>query len=551
MLVLADSEHPYGWLSLAPPLATVVLAIVTKRALVSLLLGLFAGALILTDGDPGRAVIETCETHLWPTLTSPDKIRVFAFTLTMGAMIGVVNRGGGMFGLVGLLSPLARDRRSGQLTAWFAGLIVFFDDYTNTQMLGATMRSTCDRLRISREKLAYIVDSTAAPVAGIALISTWVAIEIAYIQDGLNASGPELAGDQTAAGIFLSCIPYRFYIIQALLFVPLVALIGRDFGPMRRAEQEALDCDTDPAESEGPAVAATHWINAAAPLLLTLAVVVTLIIATGRAACEAADPLMEQSVRNVFGAANSALALFYGALAGLLLAIAIVVGRKILSFEQAADGAFTGVRAVLPALAILWFASAMSGMTRGNGGDQVDTPYPYASSKLYTGDYLQSLLPVGEDGQASPALAAALPTVVFLLASVVAFSTGTSFGTMGILLPVVTPVVLASVGPGAGEAQNLPLMLASFGGVLSGAIFGDHCSPISDTTILSSQSSGCDHVAHVFTQLPYALTVAAVCVALGTAPLALGVSVWLLLPAQTAALAALLYFLGRPAEQAA
>lgn len=543
-------EHPYGWLSLAPPLATVLLAIITHRAIASLLAGVYVGALILTNGNPFTAVVETLETHLWPTLVSPGQIRVFGFTLLMSAMIGVVNSSGGMYGLVGLIAPLAKNRRRGQLATWLTGLIVFFDDYTNTLLVGATMRSTCDRLRISREKLAYIVDSTAAPVAGIALLSTWVAVEILYIQQGLDAvSDPNLIGEYTALDLFLGCLPYRFYIIQALLFVPIVAILGRDFGPMLRAEREALarrsDQDSTAGRDDGQFV--SHWTNAAIPLLTTLAVVLTLIIQTGRLACLAeGDPL---TPRNIFGGADAALALFYGALVGLLLAMAMAVGRKLLTSAEAADAAFAGARAVISALAILWFASAISGMTR-DGGDP-PTPengYKNKSERLYTGDFLQSLLPSKEEGAASTAVALSMPTAVFLLASVVAFSTGTSYGTMGILFPVIAPIAFATVGPTAGDAASTPLLMASFGAVLSGAIFGDHCSPISDTTILSSQSSGCDHIAHVVTQLPYALTVAGVCVLLGTAPLAWGVNVWLLLPLQTAALVGILWFVGKPVD---
>lgn len=543
------SDHPYGWLSLAPPLATVALAIATRRAIESLLAGVFVGALILTGGDPVAAAIDTLETHLWPALIDPFKLRVLGFTLLMGATIGVVNRSGGMHGLVGLVAPLARTRLRGQLVVWFTGLLVFFDDYTNTLLLGATMRPTCDRLRISREKLAYIVDSTAAPVAGIALLSTWVAVEIQFIQDGLNAVSADKAGDLTAVGIFLGCLPYRFYIIQALLFVPLLAILGRDFGPMRAAERAALAAAEPPPEPAAGAAPSrvSHWTNAVVPLGATLAVVLWLIVATGRAACRAGD--LPMTLRNVFGSADSVLALFYGSLVGLGLAVAVSVGRKLLTAEEAGDAAFAGVRSVLPALAILWFASTMSGMTAGGGDKTPDDPYPLAGEQLYTGDFLQQQLLTTGQSEEGPSggqrtLGLWLPTAVFVLSSIVAFCTGTSFGTMGIMMPVIAPIALASLGPAAGATASEPLLMAAFGGVLSGAIFGDHCSPISDTTILSSQSSGCDHVAHVVTQLPYALAVAVVTIVLGTAPLAMGVSVWLLLPLQTAALASLTALIG-------
>ncbi len=551
-------DHPYGWLSLAPPLATVVLAIVTKRATASLIAGLFVGAMILTGGDLVQSTLDTLERHLWTTFIEPFKLRVLGFTLLMGAMIGVINAAGGMQGLVRLITPLAKTRRRGQLVTWFTGLLVFFDDYTNTLILGATMRSTCDRLRISREKLAYLVDSTAAPVAGLALLSTWVAVEITFIQDGLNAADPQLVGDTTAVGIFIGCLPYRFYMIQALLFVPVLALLGRDFGPMLHAERRALQSMTPPLDENAAASPnkASHWTNAATPLLVTLATVLILILTTGRAACLAAEPTVELNLREVFGAADSAVALFYGSLLGVIVAGALAVYRRLLTTSEACDAAFAGARAVFPALAVLTCASALSNMT-GNGGQVVtaESGYALAGERLYTGDFLQSLLPMADDGKTvSTAFVLSLPTIVFLLASAVSFSTGTSFGTMGILLPVVAPIAMVSLGPNAALPESLsvtpePLLLATFGAVLSGAIFGDHCSPISDTTVLSSQSSGCDHVAHVVTQLPYALTVAVVCLLLGSAPLAFGVSVWVLLPIQTVALVVIARFVGRQVEQ--
>ncbi|MEM9185735.1 MAG: Na+/H+ antiporter NhaC family protein [Planctomycetota bacterium] len=547
-------DHPYGWLSLAPPLATVLLAIVTRRAVASLLAGLMVGALILSAGRPVEACVRLLETHLWPTLVDPWQVRLFGFLVLIGAMIGVVNRSGGMQGLVGIIVPLAKTRRRGQLATWLAGLLVFFDDYTNTLLVGATMRSTCDRLRVSREKLAYIVDSTAAPVAGIALLSTWVAVEIDFLQKGLDACGADLVGEYNAVGLFLGCLPYRFYIIQALLFVPILAALGRDFGPMLHAERSARR-DRNDGESGGsppPAgdhklgVAPTHWSNAILPLGATLAVVIGLIVQTGRSAWAADNPGVAPSWQDLFGAAEANVALFYGALVGLGVAMAVSLGRGLLSHAEAGNAAFAGVRAVLPGMMILWLAGTMSGMTR-DGGERVtaDAGYQHADVALYTGDYLQSLLPLGDSSASARAVALSLPTVTFLTAAVVAFSTGTSFGTMGILFPVVAPVAFAALGPTAGAPFSEPLLLATFGAVLSGAIFGDHCSPISDTTVLSSQSSGCDHIAHVVTQMPYALVVAAVTILFGTAPLAAGVSVWLLLPLQTTALVAIVLRFGK------
>ena len=228
-------SHPYGWLSLIPPLVAIGLAITTRKAVLSLAAGVVCGAFITTAGHPGITLYHVLEFHLWPTLVDPDKLRVFAFTLAISAMIGIVCRNGGMQGLVQIISPLASSRRSGQLIVWLSGLIIFFDDYANTVLLGGTLRPLCDRWKISKEKLAYLIDSTAAPVAGLSLLSTWVAIEIDYIHEGLLSL--PLETNIQAMDLFVGSIPYRFYVLSALLFIPVLALTGRDFGPMWRAEK--------------------------------------------------------------------------------------------------------------------------------------------------------------------------------------------------------------------------------------------------------------------------------------------------------------------------
>jgi Na+/H+ antiporter NhaC len=545
--------HPYGFLSLAPPIVAVVLAIATRRILLSVLAGLFAGALITTGGDPLRAVIDLGEVHLWPTFVEASKLRLFAFTMAMGAAIGLINASGGMLGLVGLLTPLAKGPKSAQLTGWFMGLLVFFDDYANTLLLGGALRPVYDRLKISREKLSYIVDSTAAPVAGLAVISTWIAVELSYIDEGLaNLPGgrPE---DVSSFSLFIACLPYRFYVIQALVFIPLIALLGRDFGPMLVAERAARQRPDDALIDEEDLAGApkpSHWSNAVVPLGLTLLAVLGLLWTTGVAGLgdkyDPTAPALEK-FRDVFGAANSGLALMYGGLAGLASAILMVRWKKLLPPAEVSKALVTGVLTVLPAVAILWFAGAMSRMTgnRDVDGAPSTTLYEFASTRLYTGEFLTQQL-LGTDGAApSATLKALLPTGIFIIASIISFCTGTSFGTMGLVVPMVVPIAFAAAADGApGDPTTTSLFLASLGSVLAGSIFGDHCSPISDTTILSSVASRCDHMAHVRTQLPYAMVVAVVVVLLGTLPLALGVNVWILLALQSAALAAIIWVLG-------
>ncbi len=566
-------SHPYGWFCLAPPVVAVVLAILTRRILFSLLVGLFAGAMLTTSGDLLAALIALGETHLWPTFIDPSKLRLFTFTMAMGATVGLLHRAGGMQGFVQLMTPLANTRRSGQLTGWAMGLAVFFDDYANTLLLGGALRPVFDRLRISREKLAYLVDSTAAPVAGLALISTWVAVEIAYVQEGLDNLAPTTLGADAVAGasafsLFVACLPYRFYVIQALLFVPIVALLGRDFGPMLAAERQAKKTrgisggrDSVPIpfspEDEGSVAAAaanrsptpSHWSNAVVPLAAMLAAVIALLWTTGMANLAQAlpaDASLSDTLRKVFGAANSGLALQYGAFTGLLVALVMTRLRALLSTQEIRNALIRGVLTVLPAVAILWLAASMSRMTGNKSAEGAPSAvaFEYTDYRLYTGEFLSGKLLGSEGEEPSDLFKAILPTAIFLLSAIVAFCTGTSFGTMGLVVPMVVPLAI-SAASGEPDPLGSPLLLASLGGVLAGAIFGDHCSPISDTTILSSQASGCNHMAHVRTQLPYALLIATVCVFLGTLPLGMGINVWLLLPLQTMALVGLLFLLGK------
>ena len=582
--------HPYGLLSLVPPVVAIALAIVTRRAALSLVVGIYFGALVTGGGNPLTAVYDTLEVHLWPTLTDVEKMRVYAFTLLMGAMIGVICRCGGMRGLIRLIAPLANSRRSGQLVTWFLGLLIFFDDYANTILLGNTLRPLCERLRISREKLAYLVDSTAAPVAGLALVSTWVAVEIDYLRDGLEMlpTGHSLK----AFDLFLASIPYRFYVLMALLFVPLVALLGRDYGPMLAAERQGLDKPHPYGEdaearleesSEAEATRSARWYNGVLPIAVTLGTVMVLLVVTGRQALVAAGVDSDAPLRDILGGAASSFSLFYGSLAGLAVAAILSRAQRLLTFRQIADAAEQGARVVLPAIAILWCASSLSRMTSNKSvsGEPTRTPYQFKDHRLYTGDYLAELIvpnygsradasmkgprAAGENGPGEPGIPAALPpaipggsaripiewlpTVVFLLAAVVSFCTGTSYGTMGILLPMVLSLTYTLLASGGQTVlPDDPILLACVGGVLAGAIFGDHCSPISDTTILSSQACACGHMDHVMTQMPYALTVAAVVVLFGTLPLGWGVSVWILLPVQAVVLVIFLRVVGQKVE---
>jgi Na+/H+ antiporter NhaC len=562
-------EHPYGLLSLLPPVVAIALAIVTRHAVISLLAGLACGSLLTSGGDLFRAAYDLLEVHLWPTIIDPSKLRIFSFTLLMGGLIGLIIRSGGMQGLVRLIAPLASNRRSGQLTTWLMGMVIFFDDYANSLLIGNTFKPVCDRLKISREKLAYIVDTTAAPVAGLSLLSTWVAVELEFIDQGIGAIGGST--NLAAIELFIDSIPYRFYVLGALFLVPLIAWTGRDFGPMWVAESKRANHPDEPdpsgswlqtevAEELDVPTKESHWLNALLPIAVTLGGVILLILRTGSAALakrEGADA--NPPLRDIIGAADSSIALQYGSLAGLVVAMLMYRAQGLMDLAEMARAIRRGAGLVIPAIAILWFASALSRMTsdrpvesnREVAQSVDDDPYPYRDHRLYTGAFLGQLIANQADGEQEGGAGwtlKLLPTIIFVLASIVSFCTGTSFGTMGMLTPLVLPLAYRMIAEQGAVTADNPLLLASLGAVLAGAIFGDHCSPISDTTIMSAQASGCDVMAHTLTQLPYALLAGGVAILLGTLPAGWGVSPWLLVPLQFAALVLVMRRFGRRVE---
>ncbi|MAI32309.1 MAG: hypothetical protein CBE00_05340 [Planctomycetaceae bacterium TMED240] len=470
-------------------------------------------------------------TTIYESISSKSHIQALIFSLLLGAMVGTLESGGGMRVLIQRVSSKIKSRQGAQTLIATSGLAVFFDDYANTLLLGGTMRSTADRYRLSRQKLAYLVDSTAAPVAGLAVVSTWAAIEISYMADGLAVAG--INDNQAAFEMFIRSIPYRFYPWLALVMVYCITITQRDFGPMLKAEQAALTSDADNEFDADENVAEPYpllWWAAVVPVVLCVVTVMVVLIYTGIetqasaaevATVDLAENGLLRQAGQIIGNGDSYVALMVGGAIGLFTAVLmhmVLGGRR---FVECMKGAFRGARQMGPALLILWFAWALSAMTEKNALD--------------TGGYLSSILSDRLDVHL-------LPTVVFLIAAAMAFSTGTSWGTMAILTPLSIGLALQLDATGGPEGA---IALATCGSVLAGAIFGDHCSPISDTTVLSSRASGCDHVAHVRTQMPYAMLVGVVCVLCGTLPAAFGVSPWISLFVGTAVLIAIVRGFGK------
>ena len=506
----------YGtWISLLPPLVAIGLALITREVILSLFAGIWIGALFLVGFNPFSGTAQSLE-FLIEALVDADHIAIIVFSLLLGGMVGVMSRSGGTHGVVDVLEKFATTRKKGQLFSWFSALFIFFDDYANTLIRGNALRPMTDRLRISREKLAYIVESTAAPLAVTAVITTWIGFEITQIQNSLSslaetttdtALAAQLqAGADNAFIIFLHSIPYLFYPILALIFVLMTIIMKKEFGPMFDAEQRAYSgggvirpgsmpaADTSLESMQPVKNKPKRWYNAALPVISVIVVALWSLYSTGMAGLEPG----ERGITNIIGNADPFAALLWASFTGCAVAIVLAVSQRILSMQQSLESLVGGMQSMLVAIIILILAWGLGGVT----------------GEVGTGTYLATLL---EDTLPL----ALLPGLVFFVAALTAFSTGTSWGTMAILFPVVVPLAIA-MGAGVGFAggEHYTILLGSISSVMAGAVFGDHCSPISDTTVLSSMASACDLIDHVRTQLPYALVIAVVALIVGELPAA-------------------------------
>ncbi|WP_029933114.1 Na+/H+ antiporter NhaC family protein [Rhodothermus marinus] len=522
-----------GWTSILPPLLAILIALLFRRVVPALFLGIWMGAWLAVDVSLAglwQGLLDAFDVYVRQALADPDHAAIVLFSLMIGGMVGIISKNGGMQGVVNWMVRWASDPKRGQLATTVLGLLIFFDDYANTLVVGNTMRPVTDRLRISREKLAYIVDSTAAPVACLAFVTTWIGYEVGLV----GTAVAQIPGyDESAYSIFLNSIPYSFYPWLAILFVFAVAWTQRDFGPMYRAELRARttgqvlgpDARIDEAAAEGrefrPPDDKPHRArNALIPILVLFVSVLGGLYATGEG----------ETLREIIGSADSYRALMWGSLLGVLSAAALSIGQRILTLDETMEAWYAGLRSMFFAMIILLLAWALSSITE----------------ELRTAQYLSSVL----SERLAPGL---VPALVFVLAAATAFATGTSWGTMGILLPLVVPLawhVLAASGLHT-ETEYHHIIYSTVSAVLAGAVWGDHCSPISDTTILSSMASGCDHIEHVRTQLPYALFVGIVAVLLGTLPTGFGWPWWLSMGLSAAVLLLGLRLLGKKVPGAA
>ena len=471
MAVFADGEgaeavskmHGTIW-ALVPPVIAIGLALITKEVYSSLFIGIVIGGLFAADFAPIATVDNIVNEGFIAAVSGMAGI--FVFLIILGILVALVNKAGGSYAFGEWAKKNIKTRVGAMLATFLLGVIIFIDDYFNCLTVGSVMRPVTDGHKISRAKLAYLIDATAAPVCMIAPISSWAAAVSEFAPEGQGLS------------LFIKAIPYNFYSILTLVFIIAISLMKFDYGPMKLHELNAVNkgdlytCG-DRVENEPVAQSSKgKVIDLIFPILLLIAFCVFALVYVG-------GILDGVSFIDAFSATDATAGLPWGGLVALVITIIYMLLRRLMTFKEAMDCIPKGFIAMVPAILILSMATSLKNMTGLLGADV----------------YVSTLM----DG-AARGLANFLPAIIFLVACFLSFSTGTSWGTFGILIPIVVAVF----------PENSTILTIGMSACLAGAVCGDHCSPISDTTIMSSAGAQCNHINHVSTQLPYAVTVAAV-----------------------------------------
>ena len=450
--------------ALVPPIIAIGLALITKEVYSSLFIGIVTGALFYSK----FSFLGTMDAVINEGLISAvsDTAGIFIFLVELGVLVALVNRAGGSAAFGKWAATHIKSRVGAMISTFILGVLIFIDDYFNCLTVGSVMRPVTDSHKISRSKLAFIIDATAAPICMIAPISSWAAAVSAYAEDGRGLD------------LFITAIPYNFYSLLTLVFVVAISVMGFDYGSMAMHEYKAKYkgdlgvIEETTAEEEGNPKGKV--IDLILPVVFLVVVCVFALVYNG-------GILDGTNFVDAFANTDATVGLPWGGLIALVISIAFLIIRRVISFKDAMSAIPKGFNAMVPAILILTFATALKNMTGLLG------------AKYYVGDVMNG---------AAAGLANFLPAIIFVVACVLAFATGTSWGTFGILIPIVTYLYA-----GTPDAE---LMVISMSACLAGAVCGDHCSPISDTTIMSSAGAQCEHINHVSTQLPYALTIAAI-----------------------------------------
>ncbi len=526
----AHRQQPIRWWSILPPILAVMIALLTQRLVLSLFIGLLVGAVFAYDYNVITGSMALFTKYIYHSISDTLHLQIIVFSALLLGMVGVMSCSGGIRGIIDVMQRYTRDRRSTKMMTFVMGLLIFFDDYANCFIIGGTVRPLTDKLKISREKLAYLIDVTSAPVASLAVVSTWIGYEVGLLQDAIRTTGVQMGGYQA----FISALPFRFYCYFALMFTFLVLWMRRDFGPMYKAERRALEEGLVIREGAIPMTSRSfsgmeakegvpcRWYNGAVPVLLVLLVTIFgLYVDGGGWAAVQQNPANLFSFKifsDSFASADSGKVLLLSSAVGAFAAIVMVLSQRILSAKETLVAFSKGASSITLALFILVLAWSLSDVSKDLG----------------SAGYLISLF----KEMAQPMW---LPVILFLLTGAVTFARGSSWSVMAIFVPMAVPL--------AYEVGGVPLMLISIGAVFDGAMFGDHCSPLTDTTLLSSIAASSDHMDHVKTQLPYGLLCMALAAGLGYIPAAMGLPAWVSLLGAIPVLALFLWVFGRNPEK--
>ena len=488
-----------GWLSLIPPILAITLALITKEVYSSLFIGLFSGMLIYAFASGGTIVSAVSMTFDMMCSKISDNAYMIIFLALLWAVVILVSKSGGSEAYGRWAGAKLKSRKSAALATSFLGILIFIDDGFNCLTVGTVMRPIMDRMRVSREKLAYIIDSTAAPVCIIAPVSSWaVAVASEVSEEG-------------GFGTFLQTIPYNFYALLTIAMVFLISITGKDFGPMKKAEEAAMKGDSlkgqqASADAEGKG----KVIDLVLPILV-------LIICAILGMAYVGGFFSGVSFSEAIGY-NPTAGLTLGAFAGLITAMLLYLPRKLMTAKEFIGYIVEGIGSIVPPMLILILSWSLGGVCRQLIG----------TGLFISGFVSTANLPL-----------AFLPVLIFIISALMSFSMGTSWGTFGMLIPIITMICAT---PGA-EGYLIPAL----GATLAGSVYGDHCSPISDTTILSSTGAECQHISHVETQLPYATLVAVIC-GIGYLIAGLMRSPWIALAVGLALLVGAVFVLNRKKE---
>lgn len=461
-----SSMYATAW-ALVPPIVAIGLALITKEVYSSLLVGIVVGALLGTDFHPVKTVESVFKGGFISVLSDEGNIGIIMFLVILGIMVSMMNKAGGSAAFGKWAGEHIKSRAGAQLATIGLGILIFIDDYFNCLTVGSVMRPVTDKHKISRAKLAYLIDSTAAPICIIAPISSWAAAVAGFVEgeDGLS--------------IFVRAIPYNFYALLTIIMMLGIVYLKMDYGSMKLYEKNAKNGDLFTAGKRANGTEDVkekpngRVLDLVFPILALIVCCVTGMLYTG-------EFFSGAGFVEAFSQSDAPSGLAMGSFFGLVITIVYYLLRRALKFRECMECVPEGFQSMVPAILILTFAWTLKAMT-----DQLGADVFVATAMESCAEGLMNLL----------------PAIIFLVGCFLAFATGTSWGTFGILIPIVVKVF---------EQSNPTLMIIAISACMAGAVCGDHCSPISDTTIMASAGAQCDHVSHVATQLPYALTVAAV-----------------------------------------